>query len=217
MKVYDECITFWQLDTVKLVGSSKTYQIAFEAKDNLGRGIVIDDVEVRSTPKCDTPYALMVSELTSRSAVLNWLGAFDAKGFELKVSTERIMPEQLNDDLYVANVKDTLLSNEWNYKLTGLLSGMKYYYYLRSICKNENSDWAVDSFEVANMVTIPYTNDFNVKKTSGGVVSAPEKWKVAASNAAVAPFVNTCLTINKWYSSPDSTFALCFYGSEDDG
>ncbi|MBQ8721298.1 MAG: T9SS type A sorting domain-containing protein [Paludibacteraceae bacterium] len=215
LKVYDECITFWQIDTIKLVGSSKTYQIAFEAKDNLGRGIVIDDVEVRSTPKCDTPYALMVSELTSRSAVLNWLGAFDAKGFELKVSTERILPEQLNNDLYVANVKDTLLGNEWNYKLTGLLSGTKYYYYLRSICKNENSDWAVDSFVVANMITVPYTNDFNVKKTSGGVVSAPEKWKVAASNAAVAPFVNTCLTINKWYSSPDSTFALCFYGSED--
>lgn len=215
LKVYDECITFWQLDTVKLVGSSKTYQIAFEAKENLGRGVVIDNVEVRSTPKCDTPYALMVSELTSKAAVLNWLGAFDAKGFELKVSTERITSEQLNDHLYIANVKDTLLGNEWNYKLTGLLSGTKYYYYLRSICKNENSDWAVDSFEVANMITIPYTNDFNVSKTSGGVVSVPEKWIVAASKATTTPFVNSCLNKDLWCSSPDTTFALCFYGSDD--
>ena len=42
LKTFDECITFWQTDTVKLVGSSKTYQIAFEATDNLGRGVVIE-------------------------------------------------------------------------------------------------------------------------------------------------------------------------------
>ena len=54
-KTFDECITFWQIDTVRLVGSSKTYQIAFEAIDNLGRGVVIDKVEVRSSPNCYEP------------------------------------------------------------------------------------------------------------------------------------------------------------------
>lgn len=215
LKVYDECITFWQVDTIKLVGSSPTYQIAFEATDNLGRGVVIDNVEVRSTPKCDTPYDLMVTELTSKSAVLNWLGAFDAKGFELKVSTVRITPEQLNDKFYVANVKDTLLGKVWDYKLTSLESGTKYYYYLRSNCKNEISDWAVDSFQVVGLMTVPYFNNFNMKKTSAGVVSVPDQWVVSASNAAKPPFVNTCLYNNFWQFSPDSTYALCFYGSNE--
>ncbi len=215
LKTFDECITFWQIDTVRLVGSSKTYQIAFEAIDNLGRGVVIDDVEIRSTPRCDTPYALDVSELTSSKAVINWLGAFDAKGFDLKVSTVKITAEQLADDSYKADVLDVSLPTSWNYELTGLTSGEKYYYYLRSICTQEISDWAADSFEVANMITIPYSCDFNMKKTAGGLVSYVDKWIFDASKSATKPFVNTCLSDKMWIASSDSTFALCFYGSDD--
>lgn len=215
LKTFDKCITFWQTDTIKLVGSSKTYQIAFEVTDNLGRGVVIDDVEIRSTPRCDVPYAFNVSELTSRSAVLNWLGAFDAKGFDLKVSTVGLTAEQLNDEKYKADVVDLSLPTSWNYELTGLVSGEKYYYYLRSVCAQEISDWAGDSFVVANMITIPYTCDFNMKKTAGGVVSYVDKWTFAASKSATKPFVNTCLADKRWFASADSTFALCFYGTDD--
>lgn len=215
LKTFDKCITFWQTDTVKLVGSSKTYQIAFEAIDNLGRGVVIDNVEIRSTPRCDTPYALDISEKTSSSVVINWLGAFDAKGFDLKVSTTPLSAEQLEDDSYKADVVDTSLPTSWNYKVTELVSGAKYYYYLRSLCDKEISGWAADSFEVANMITVPYYQNFNMKKTAGGLVSYVDKWAFGASKSATNPFVNTCLTDENWCASPDSTFALCFYGSDD--
>ena len=215
LKTFDECITFWQIDTVKLVGQSKTYQIAFEATENLGRGIIVDDIEVRSTPRCDTPYALDISEKTSSSVVINWLGAFDAKGFDLKVSTTPLTAEQLESDSYKADVVDESLPTSWNYQVTGLVSGAKYYYYLRSLCDKEISGWAADSFEVANMIAIPYYQNFNMKKTAGGAVSYVEKWTFGASKSATSPFVNTCLGDKTWIASVDSTFALCFYGSDN--
>ena len=215
LKTYEECITFWQIDTIKLVGSSKTYQIAFEATDNLGRGVILDDIEVRSTPRCDTPYALDISEKTSSSVVINWLGAFDAKGFDLKVSTTPLTAEQLESDSYKADVVDESLPTSWNYQVTGLVSGAKYYYYLRSLCDQEISGWAADSFEVANMIAIPYYQNFNMKKTAGGAVSYVDKWTFGASKSATSPFVNTCLGDKNWTASVDSTFALCFYGSND--
>ena len=215
LKVYDEKITFWQVDTLKLVGSSKTYQIAFEATDRLGRGVVIDNVEVRSTPRCDTPYALMISEMTSKSAVVNWLGAFDATGFNFKLTTETLTLEQLNDEEHKANVMDTILPADWSYKLTNLVSGTKYYYYMRSICEHEVSDWVVDSFEVSYMLDIPYVNDFNMPTTAGGLLSYPEQWVCESSVTSAKPFVNTCKNDKRWYNSIDSTYALCFFGNDE--
>ena len=95
LKVYDKYMSKWTVDTVRLIAASKTYQIAFEATDNLGRGVVIDDIQVRSTPNCLTPYDLNVSTISNDSATIGWLGAFDAESFDIKVDTVALTAEQL--------------------------------------------------------------------------------------------------------------------------
>ena len=44
LRTYDHYVSYWTLDTIFLENVSPTYQIAFEASDNLGHGIVIDKV-----------------------------------------------------------------------------------------------------------------------------------------------------------------------------
>ena len=55
LKAYDVYSSGWQRDTIRLAGVTNTYQLAFEAKDKLGRGIVLDDIVVRSVPNCTQP------------------------------------------------------------------------------------------------------------------------------------------------------------------
>ena len=59
LKVFDKPLNRWQLDTLRLNSGTKTYQIAFEATDNLGHGVVIDKVTIRSTPNCMDPYNIV--------------------------------------------------------------------------------------------------------------------------------------------------------------
>ena len=51
----------WQKVRIELPEVGPTYQIAFEGKDNLGRGIVLDSILVRSAPECVVPYNIVVS------------------------------------------------------------------------------------------------------------------------------------------------------------
>ena len=125
LKVFDKCIAKWQIDTLRLIGATATYQIAFEATDNLGRGVVLDDVEVRSTPNCIKPYNLTLSNVSNDSITLGWLGAFDAVSFDIKVDTVALTAEQLVEPTYKAKVCDVTVSNVWNYTVKGLKPGTK--------------------------------------------------------------------------------------------
>ena len=62
LKVYDKYIADWQIDTVSLtfLQGARDFQLAFQACDNLGRGIVLDNIELRSRPSCFTPEQIYV-------------------------------------------------------------------------------------------------------------------------------------------------------------
>lgn len=47
---YTGSIESWRFDSIALPNPSATYQIAFEATDNYGYGVVIDDIVVKGTP-----------------------------------------------------------------------------------------------------------------------------------------------------------------------
>lgn len=210
LKVFDKVISNWQVDTVRLIGVSHNYQIAFEATDNLGRGIVIDNVEIRTTPNCVVPYSLYVSNLSTESATINWLGAFDAESFVMKVSSVPLSVEQLNSDTLVADVVDTLLADVWDFNLDGLNVNSEYYCYLRSNCYGESSDWSEEFvFKTSNVLEFPYYEKFDFESTSKEVTYMTG-WYTFGSNAA--PYVNTCTSVPKYQASVDTTFALCFNG-----
>ena len=215
LKVYDKFISKWQLDTLRLIGATKTYQVAFEATDNLGRGIVLDDIEVRSTPNCIAPYNLTISNVSNDSVTLGWLGAFDAASFDIKVDTVALSAEQLADPTYKATVCDVNVSNVWNYTVKGLKPGTKYYYYIKSNCYNESSDWTSSEFSTSNFLNIPYSENFDYP-TTPGFVSYPKNWYLFASSGLVTPYINTNYTSTAyWYFSThgdDQSYALCFTG-----
>jgi hypothetical protein len=87
LKVFDKYISKWQVDTLPLMQASKTFQLAFEATDNLGRGVVIDNVIVRSSPDCYEP-EVYVANISNDTVDVGWYGVWDAESFSLKISTK---------------------------------------------------------------------------------------------------------------------------------
>ena len=218
LKVYDKFIAKWQVDTLRLIGATKTYQVAFEATDNLGRGIVLDDIEVRSTPNCIAPYNLTISNVSNDSVTLGWLGAFDAASFDIKVDTIALTAQQLADPTYKATICDVNVSNVWNYTVKGLKAGTKYFYYIKSNCYNESSDWTSSEFSTSNFMNIPYSENFDYP-TTPGFVSSPTNWYLYSSPSVVKPYINTQYTSSSYYMfSPHTTasYALIFTGEYED-
>ena len=75
---YNEKITKWQADTIYLDAySSQTYQIAFEGKDNLGRGIVLDSIKLRSAPECTVPNHILVSNKGANRVSISWAASWE--------------------------------------------------------------------------------------------------------------------------------------------
>ncbi|MBQ8721616.1 MAG: hypothetical protein IJY67_05665 [Paludibacteraceae bacterium] len=208
LKVFDESISKWQIDTIRLISPSKTYQLAFEGTDNLGRGIVLDDIEIRSTPNCVDPYSLFVSDVANDSFKFVWLGAFDAVAFNLKVSTFELTKEQLVDKNFKADVLDTAII-EWEYKLDGLLPATTYYWYIQSQCEDEISNWVSSQAKTSNVLELPYYEKFGSQYTAGYVTYLTD-WYLFASETK--PFINTNNAGDKFYTSVDNSYVLCFNG-----
>ncbi|MBR7154208.1 MAG: fibronectin type III domain-containing protein [Paludibacteraceae bacterium] len=185
----------WQKVKLELPEVNATYQIAFEGTDNLGRGIVLDSVKLRSAPQCTTPHDITINNQGAGKVNIAWNASWDANFYELIVVSEKIDPDT------IANVPDSLIGYhgmvnglQQNYDVT-LVSGEYYYIYLRSICETENSTWNSEDpnqgeyrFRVKATKTIPYTYDCNMPYQAGYVNRDPEwTWK----GTTHAPMINT--------------------------
>ena len=217
LKKYDKYISKWTLDTLSLavVSGAPYLQFAFEAQDNLGRGVVLDRVEVRSAPNCFIPDKIKADNISNDSAVISWTGAWDVESFSIKVSTAKLTEEQLNDVAFKADAFDGVVSNTRKCIIKNLQADAKYYYYLRSNCELETSAWAVDSFSTLNYLTLPYSEDFNYP-FKFGYTTRLANWYYGSSEGTDAPFINTGNEPDPEYGkinyySTDSTFSLLFY------
>ena len=210
LKVFDKPLNRWQSDTLRLNSGTKTYQIAFEATDNLGHGVVIDKVIVRSTPNCMDPYNIVFKEISNNSAVLSWLGAFDAESFSIKLSTSKYDVGQIDEMSSSDFVFSEDISALWSFQLNSLNPATKYYCYIKSNCFDESSAWVVDSFTTANIKGLPYFEEFNIGATAG-YVSRLDTWYSFSSNDECRPFVNTYIPDDRQYQySSDTSFVLSF-------
>ncbi len=211
LKVFDKYISKWQVDTLPLMQASKTFQLAFEATDNLGRGVVIDKVVVRSSPDCYEP-ELFVSNISNDTVDVGWYGVWDAESFSLKVSKELLSMEMLNDPNHKADVLDIVVSDVYEYTVKNLEINTKYYCYVRSNCYDDKSIWVVDSFTTANLLELPYFEDFNLPATPG-FPSYLNSWYFGSSDDVVTPYVNTGRTKYLENYSKDASFVLSFYAA----
>ena len=215
LKVYDESYINWHRDTIFLPGATSTYQIAFEATDNLGRGIVIDDVEVRAMPNCIIPYSVFAMNLEGENVTIGWGASYDAKYFHIKIDTLLLSPADLNNQSHKASIVDTLISNdngrEFFYDKYNF--GKTYYVYIKSICQSEESGWSeVYSFTTPIKITLPHKENFNMEYKQK-VLGETQYWAYQAQDASInRPFVNILMdpTYDLKKYTEDATTALCF-------
>lgn len=215
LKEFSEKISNWQTDTIALPGASATYQIAFEATDRLGRGVVIDEVRVRPRPTCTTPYNISISTLGTNEATLAWNGSLDADSFRVVVAKRPLTVVNPADSAVIINAT----TGDFTCDLKGLDARTTYYVYILSLCYGENSDWGAFAFTTLNRVDLPYEFGFNAAYVSG-IIQRDDNWTYGTSmlndagNALFTPYINTNVTEANWrYYSPDTTTSLWFNGA----
>ena len=209
----------WQRYKVSLpdVGSGSAYQIAFEGKDNLGHGIVLDSIIVQSAPDCTMPYDLMATSKGAGKVTLSWVANFDAYYYELIVSKDTIDPnmiEEIEAETPEKIVYHRMVAEDWNYDLQ-LESGEFYLAYVRSLCGDENSAWSSETeegpfgFHVRTTREVPFTEGFNYPSGT----HRDEDWNWGGNMPSLNPFVNSETRGNARANySPDTTAAVVFSG-----
>lgn len=226
---FNQKIAKWQRDTIQLTSQSETYQIMFEVTDRFGRGVVLDNIEVRPMPTCVDPYGFAVSGLTSKSANISWNASFDTDSFEVALSTvaidsmENVDPATivyhgfLTDDEFAFNTDSVGITLKRN---------QRYYLYVRAYCQGATSEWAVTTFKTQNFANLPLVQnftageDFEYKTNS---LSHIDYWSFGTSikredgvTMEFMPFVNTNTqpgTASAGYYAYDQSFCLAFTGA----
>ena len=168
MAEYSTAMATWQKVRIELPEVGPVYQIAFEGKDNLGRGIVLDSILVRSAPECTVPHDIVVSNKGQDRVNIQWQSSWDPKQFEIIVSKDTIDPYEISEEVEARLVFHGLLPRfPHSYDMT-LESGEFYLVYIRSICNNEISLWSHEltdgkpcGFHVHTTKQIPYECNFN--------------------------------------------------------
>ena len=216
---YSTAMANWQKVTLELPEVGSTYQIAFEGTDNLGRGIVLDSILLRSAPECTVPRRIVASNKGQNRVNIAWTASWDAIQFEVIVSKEIIDPYEISEEVEAELAYHGLISGlQQNCDVT-LESGEYYYVYIRSICENEISLWSSEEgegtpyrFRVRTTKQVPFMEKFNYPKDTAQ--GSEWTWGNNVSETALTPWVNSKVTSKSELAkySNDTTKALIFSG-----
>lgn len=213
--VFTDRIRTWQSDTIILTAVSKTYQLAFEAKDNFGRGVVLDKVQVRPMPTCTDPIITLVDMATASTFRVNWRASFDSEDYAVKVSASVLDdPETATGDVLLV---DTVVDTE-SLLVENLDVNTTYYAYVKANCPGESSGWTGTSYRTNASVELPHTERFNLPALDG-YLDRVDTWTWGNTwedrgSGTFSPFVNTNTSVGTlYYYSPDSTRTVVFAGA----
>lgn len=159
LATFEDAQSNWTSVTLGLVatyGQATSFQLAFEARENMGRGVILDDVRIFPESQCTNPY-ISGTLVGSNSTTIFWQGDL-GRNYELIVHTSSISDlssfDTANAFFYQNNI--TTL----NKMVTGLNPSTHYYAYLRSDCEDNatgHTEWTSVDFTTA--VTFPYHPD----------------------------------------------------------
>lgn len=214
----------WQKVTLELPEVNETYQIAFEGTDNLGRGIVLDSVKLRSAPQCTTPHDIVINNQGAGKINIAWTASWDANAYELILTTAEVDPDtvaNIPDSTKIVAFKGIVPGLQQNYDLT-LTSGEYYYVYLRSLCDGENSIWNSEDpnqgqyrFRVKATKNVPYSYGFNLPYDAGKLHRDLE-WTWGGNTGNYNPFINTHQgETDRALYSKDASMAVVFSGANN--
>ena len=213
IREYTSPIKNWKFEEISLPAVGEYYQIAFEANENIGRGIVLDSVLVRTRPQITTPHDIAFLDIRDNGATVQWQASKDADYFEVAVFDDEELDLNVNPDGIKNCFLDSVVDSEMQMlRVENLLSGRNYYVQIRSIGETENSVWCEKvNFRIKPMVYLPYTEKFNMKKISDN----SKDWQLSSWywKGDYQPVVHLWISDEffKKYS-PDATPAVSFAG-----
>lgn len=216
---YTSPIQKWIFEEMDLPRTGDDYQIAFEANENMGRGIVLDSVIIRTKPQITTPHDMAFYDMRDNGINLTWEASKDADAFRVIVAES-----DLDLNVYPTNVDsvqlivlDTLIESDrpQDIRLENLAGGRVYYMQVQSIGEFENSVWSETfSFRMKPVVNITategYFEDFNIPYKSNLVKDMQlETW----TWSGIDPIIPTWIGVENYYMySPDASCAVVFTG-----
>lgn len=159
---YTEPIAAWHVDELPLdnynIGTA--YQIAFEAKDGNGQGVVLDDVCVYVPSHCtDVRYGML--KITARESIIELMQSSVATTYEL-VASLTPMTDFSAAALAAAAYHATQPDNE--FVINTLTANTDYYIYARTDCQDNETgytNWVENFIHTPMLATLPYTENFN--------------------------------------------------------
>ena len=196
LKAFSTRIDFWQKDTVALLGytGASAYQIAFEAVENMGRGIVLDDISVLNASACTQTSQLEMSVPGTTSVTLTWNGDLMTDTFEVVLSKVAIV----DWDNYQAAFHG--YTPDFSIAITGLDPATTYFTYVRSKCDDNTTgwtDWAMFTFRTLVRIDVPHVEPF--------ASTLPDGWTRLYNTSSAKP------TFSKGANyAVDSTYAMVF-------
>jgi len=212
----------WKFEEMDLPRTGPDYQIAFEANENMGRGIVLDSVIVRTKPQITTPHDMSYYDMRDNGINLTWEASKDADSFRVVVAEIdldlNVNPLNIDSTQYM--VLDTIISSEFaqDVRLENLAGGRTYYMQVQSIGEFENSVWSETfSFRMKPVVNITreqgYYESFYLPYKSNKIPDMQlETWTWGGDWEPVIP-----LWVGKEYFdvySPDASEAVAFVGQK---
>lgn len=217
LQEFAKSIQTWTKELLDLPRPSANYQLCFEGSENMGRGIVLDSILVRSKPECTTPHDLSVANMKPNAVTLYWQASFDAEQFQIVLAKsdktfdiDTVNLAQAKADGLV--VKDTLVNSLPFYvQLNNLQSKTNYVAFVRSICEVENSEWGVLQFYMKAIKSVPYYESFNMplNSTPGHLTD----WTYGNSMINESPFVNRHISSTAAKNYVREGTSLCFTGT----
>ena len=217
---YTSPIQKWVFEEMDLPHTGDDYQIAFEANENMGRGIVLDSVIIRTKPQITTPHDMAFYDMRDNGVNLTWEASKDADAFRVLVAEKdldlNVYPMNLDSTQYI--ILDTLIESDrpQDIRLENLAGGRTYYMQVMSIGEFENSVWSETfSFRMKPVVNITatqgYFEDFNIPYKSNLVKDMQlETWTWGGDKQPIIP---TWIGEENYYMySPDASCAVVFTG-----
>ena len=168
---YTTPIKSWKFEEIGLPAVGEYYQIAFEASENIGRGIVLDSVLVRTRPQITTPHDITFIDVRDNGATIQWQASKDADAFEIALFDNAELDLNVTPEGLTTCLLDTTVDSEVQMlRVENLLSGRNYYVQIRSIGERENSVWCeAQNFRIKPVVYLPYTEKFNLTRKSDDI------------------------------------------------
>ena len=218
---YNAPISTWTSETIALEKylQGTAYQIAFEVSDHAGKGVVLDEICIMQPSQCQMPQFQMI-QAGSNNAYIEFVSGGTGYGstadlFDVIVSDSALADPSVAQASEVEYMQRGMSDNYVN--ISGLNSYTTYYVYLRTNCADNESgytDWAQTTFETTMLRSLPYTENFNLKRGTSDYAT-PAGWTFGTNIAdAKIPYVYVGTTSSyKQYYSVDSTSYLAFTGN----